>query len=266
MNTDFFNSVYEDVKILKKYIYYQSKFISEEVNRVDEIEKHEVEQEIKKQIDEAEIKNQSYQIDADKQKQIQILEEKLKAKTYNRDWDYSLILTQINALQNGYCEFAIMEQVRNTYAEFSESNFLGGTFRFAQNNATLVLIFSFWENCLKRFCRIHNYNKKRPRVEDCKKYLEKLNVINNKIFEDDEWKFMDKIRLLRNSVAHNSNIIDQSKSDELKNIEGTRLLENKGTYILIIDSDVFFEKILEKVLCFFEKLRFSTDKTQPEKR
>lgn len=143
MNTDFFNSVYEDVKILKKYIYYQSKFISEEVNRVDEIEKHEVEQEIKKQIDEAEIKNQSYQIDADKQKQIQILEEKLKAKTYNRDWDYSLILTQINALQNGYCEFAIMEQVRNTYAEFSESNFLGGTFRFAQNNATLVLIFSF---------------------------------------------------------------------------------------------------------------------------
>lgn len=261
MYTEFFDNLNEDVLILKKYIHHQNKFISDEVEKINTEEEPKIQQLIQERIEKAKAVHQNKTITAETQHQIQVLEEKLKNKDYQK-WEYSLILTELNALKYGYCEFAIIEQSHNEFNMFSESSFFDGTFRYIQNNATLVLLYIFWEDKLKRFCKMLGYEGGNSKVSDYKNYLI-AHQIPKKIFKTGEWKFMETVRRLRNSVVHRSNHIEENVSQKIQQMEGIHIDEN---FYLVIYSDAFLLKVVETIHLFFEKLRnCNKPKGVPEK-
>lgn len=73
------------------------------------------------------------------------------------------------------------------------------------------MIYSFFENQLKRLCDIlgekapiHYCDLKGDVTVQCGKFLTKFCKVESFIFEQIHWQFLDSIRVLRNQITHNT--------------------------------------------------------------
>lgn len=150
------------------------------------------------------------------------------------------------------------------------------SFMIIQNNTTLVLIYSFFENQLKRLCDIlgenapiHYYDLKGEVTVQCEKFLTKFCKVESFIFEQIHWQFLDTIRVLRNQIIHNNpdyfsvltkkvlNSIDKEyirrNLEEIIQTENFLRTEDDNDYCIRL-SDTFLLKVINYIEIFFSDL------------
>lgn len=150
------------------------------------------------------------------------------------------------------------------------------SFMLIQNNFTLVLIYSFFENQLKRLCNIlgkkapiHYYDLKGDATVQCEKFLTKFCKVESFIFEQIHWQFLDTIRVLRNQIIHNNpdyfsvltkkvlNSTDKEyirrNLEEIIQTENFLRTEDDNNYCIRL-SDTFLLKVINYIEIFFSDL------------
>jgi hypothetical protein len=148
---------------------------------------------------------------------------------YQKQFLESELLRINNELNKKTKELDIELQIEliNLYNE-SYLNFLEGTFPDIQNKTSLVLLFSTFEQNLKNTCKILGEELKTPidysdlngdDLLKCKKFLIKFCGVNETIFNNENWKRIDFIRRIRNSIIHNNSEISSLIKKEKKIIE-----------------------------------------------
>ena len=151
------------------------------------------------------------------------------------------------------------------------------SFMLIQNNFTLVLIYSFFENQLKRLCNIlgkkapiHYYDLKGDATVQCEKFLTKFCKVESFIFGQIHWQFLDTIRVLRNQIIHNNphyfsvlteKVLNSTDKEYIRrNLEEIIQTENflkteynNSDYYIRL-SDTFLLKIINYIEIFFSDL------------
>jgi len=135
-------------------------------------------------------------------------------------------------------------------------------------NSVIVQIFSFLETELKVFCNSHaKVFKKEFNIDDlkgnneldkAKKYLKKaanIDITTNQ----ENWKFIDNIRKLRNKIVHQNSTITSNDNDYNAIFEFSKnkfILKKMGlkNVEIILNDKKFLENCLEQINIFFKHL------------
>ena len=245
--------------ILREYVKSQNKFISEEEERFDKL----AWKSAATQVALAKKRAENYRPNSIQQKRIAEIKKLLNQ--YHKDSEIkpnelSLLMTELEYLENGYSENDITIQTYNSYYEFSENNFTA-MFAIYNQRGTLILTYSiieFYLNTLYKILSKKN-TKKNSKVEKVKNQLEKDCKVERKLLDSTYWDSLDIIRILRNYIVHNEGIFSKSNED-VKKIKKLKdkitLFEDKksgATYIIALSED-FFTMTFENILKFFEDL------------
>ncbi len=160
----------------------------------------------------------------------------------------------------------------NMYKEF-HLDYLNGTFPDIQNKTSMIILYNTFENNLILLCKVLGEKLRTPIIYSelsgdvsikCQKFLIKFCGVNSYLFENENWKKIDCIRRLRNSIVHNnSEILSIQKKhkkiiDEFKKIDGFVVLDSAFG---LLKSDILrlFLKIINN---FFEDLKIELSTTQ----
>ena len=260
MNLDqFLDNLKKHLDILREYVKSQNKFISEEEERFDKL----AWKSAATQVALAKKRAENYRPNSIQQKRIAEIKKLLDQ--YHKDSEIktnelSLLMTELEYLENGYSENDITIQTYNSYYEFSENNFTA-MFAIYNQRGTLILTYSiieFYLNTLYKILSKKN-TKKNSKVEKVKNQLEKDCKVERKLLDSTYWDSLDIIRILRNYIVHNEGIFSKSNED-VKKIKKLKdkitLFEDKksgATYIIALSED-FFTMTFENILKFFEDL------------
>ena len=260
MNLDqFLDNLKKHLDILREYVKSQNKFISEEEERFDKL----AWKSAATQVALAKKRAENYRPNSIQQKRIAEIKKLLNQ--YHKDSEIkpnelSLLMTELEYLENGYSENDITIQTYNSYYEFSENNFTA-MFAIYNQRGTLILtynIIEFYLNTLYKILSKKN-TKKNSKVEKVKNQLEKDCKVERKLLDSTYWDSLDIIRILRNYIVHNEGIFSKSNED-VKKIKKLKdkitLFEDKksgATYIIALSED-FFTMTFENILKFFEDL------------
>lgn len=167
----------------------------------------------------------------------------------------------------------IEEQVywMNLFNEF-HLDFLTGTFPDIQNKTSLTILYNVFENNFKTLCKLLGNALNTPidysdlngdDLVKCKKFLIKFCGLDEKIFEIVNWKKIDCIRRIRNSIVHNesdiSSILKKDKKiiDEFKKIDGFIIID---LHFGLLKSD-FLRQFLTIINDFYNDLVIELKKT-----
>lgn len=270
---EFFSTFRGGTETLKQYINYQKKFIDGE-EAIIEKKRNEI---IERRIEEYRKDYEENKNNPERERQLQEISDKIEELSKESETAFlkpevQLLYQKLVMLQ-GEGEHLI--ETEDFFEEDPEKlNPL--SFMIIQNNTTLVLIYSFFENQLKRLCDIlgenapiHYYDLKGEVTVQCEKFLTKFCKVENFIFEQIHWQFLDTIRVLRNQIIHNNpdyfsvltkkvlNSTDKEyirrNLEEIIQTENFLRTENDNDYCIRL-SDTFLLKIINYIEIFFSDL------------
>lgn len=272
---EFFSMFRGGTETLKQYINYQKKFTDGE-EAIIEKKKNEI---IERRIEEYRKDYEENKNNPERERQLQEISDKIEELSKESETAFlkpevQLLYQKLIMLQ-GEGEYLIETEV--FFEEDPEElNIL--SFTIIQNNTTLVLIYSFFENQLKRLCNIlgkkapiHYYDLKGDATVQCEKFLTKFCKVENFIFEQIHWQFLDTIRVLRNQIIHNNphyfsvltekvlkNSIDKEyihkNLEEIIQTENFLKTEYNNSDYYIRLSDTFLLKVINYMEIFFSDL------------
>ena len=270
---EFFSMFRGGTETLKQYINYQKKFIDGEEAIIEKKRNEIIERRIEKyRKDYEENKN-----NPERERQLQEISDKIEELSKESETAFlkpevQLLYQKLVMLQ-GEGEHLIETE---DFFEDDPEELNISSFMLIQNNFTLVLIYSFFENQLKRLCNIlgkkapiHYYDLKGDATVQCEKFLTKFCKVENFIFEQIHWQFLDTIRVLRNQIIHNNpdyfsvltkkvlNSTDKEyirrNLEEIIQTENFLRTENDNDYCIRL-SDTFLLKIINYIEIFFSDL------------
>ena len=274
----FFSMFRGGTETLKQYIVYQKKFTEKEEAIVEKRKNKIIEEELENyQKNYEENKDNPERI-----KRIQELQNEIDLLTKDKEGEEIILgIRKTQRLYNeliwlqGEAEFMI-EAGTNFEEDPEKLNLL--SFMIIQNNTTLVLIYSFFENQLMGLCNIlgkkapiHYYDLKGDATVQCEKFLTKFCKVENFIFGQIHWQFLDTIRVLRNQIIHNNphyfsvltekvlkNSIDKEyihkNLEEIIQTENFLKTEYNNSDYYIRLSDTFLLKVINYMEIFFSDL------------
>lgn len=285
---EFFSMFRGGTETLKQYINYQKKFIDGE-EAIIEKKKNEI---IEKELENYQKNYEENKDNPERIKRIQELQNKIDLLTKDKEGEE--IILGICKAQRLYDELRWL-QGDGEYLIENEGSFEEdpeklniSSFTIIQNNTTLVLIYSFFENQLKRLCNIlgkkapiHYYDLKGDATVQCEKFLIKFCKVESFIFEQIHWQFLDSIRVLRNQIIHNNPHYFSVLTEEVLNrfnrpdkeyihrnlkeiIQTENFLKteyNNSDYYIRL-SDTFFLKVINYMEIFFSDLENYVQKKQ----
>ena len=275
---EFFSMFRGGTETLKQYINYQKKFTDgEEI--IIEKKKNEV---IEKELENYQKNYEENKDNPERIKRIQELQNEIDLLTKDKEGEE--IILGICKAQRLYDELRWL-QGDGEYLIENEGSFEEdpeelniSSFTIIQNNTTLVLIYSFFENQLKRLCSIlgkkapiHYYELKGDVTVQCEKFLTKFCKVESFIFEQIHWQFLDSIRVLRNQIIYNNphyfsvltekvlkNSIDKEyihkNLEEIIQTENFLKTEYNNSDYYIRLSDTFLLKVINYMEIFFSDL------------
>jgi len=270
---EFFSMFRGGTETLKQYINYQKKFIDGEEAIIEKKRNEIIERRIEKyRKDYEENKN-----NPERERQLQEISDKIEELSKESETAFlkpevQLLYQKLVMLQ-GEGEHLIETE---DFFEDDPEELNISSFMLIQNNFTLVLIYSFFENQLKRLCNIlgkkapiHYYDLKGDATVQCEKFLTKFCKVESFIFEQIHWQFLDTIRVLRNQIIHNNpdyfsvltkkvlNSIDKEyirrNLEEIIQTENFLRTEDDNDYCIRL-SDTFLLKVINYIEIFFSDL------------
>ena len=272
----FFSMFRGGTETLKQYIVYQKKFTEKEEAIVEKRKNKIIEEELENY-------QKNYEENKDNPetiKRIQELQNEIDLLTKDKEGEEKILgIRKTQRLYNeliwlqGEAEFMI-EAGTNFEEDPEKLNLL--SFMIIQNNTTLVLIYSFFENQLMGLCNIlgkkapiHYYDLKGDATVQCEKFLTKFCKVESFIFEQIHWQFLDTVRVLRNQIIHNNpdyfsvltkkvlNSTDKEyirrNLEEIIQTENFLRTENDNDYCIRL-SDTFLLKVINYMEIFFSDL------------
>lgn len=270
---EFFSTFRGGTETLKQYIDYQKKFTDGE-EAIIEKKRNEI---IERRIEKYRKDYEENKDNPERERQLQEITDKIEELSKESETAFlkpevQLLYQKLVMLQ-GEGEHLI--ETEDFFEEDSEELNIS-SFTIIQNNTTLVLIYSFFENQLKRLCDIlgenapiHYYDLKGEVTVQCEKFLTKFCKVENFIFEQIHWQFLDTIRVLRNQIIHNNpdyfsvltkkvlNSTDKEyirrNLEEIIQTENFLRTENDNDYCIRL-SDTFLLKIINYIEIFFSDL------------
>ena len=274
---EFFSMFRGGTEILKQYIDYQKKFTDGE-EAIIEKKKNEI---IEKELENYQKNYEENKNNPERIKRIQELQNEIDLLTKDKEGEEKILgICKAQRLYHellwlqGEAEFMI-EAGTNFEEDPEELNI--SSFMLIQNNFTLVLIYSFFENQLKRLCNIlgkkapiHYYDLKGDATVQCEKFLTKFCKVESFIFGQIHWQFLDTIRVLRNQIIHNNphyfsvlteKVLNSTDKEYIRrNLEEIIQTENflkteynNSDYYIRL-SDTFLLKIINYIEIFFSDL------------
>lgn len=272
---EFFSTFRGGTETLKQYINYQKKFIDGE-EAIIEKKRNEI---IERRIEEYRKDYEENKNNPERERQLQEITDKIEELSKESETAFlkpevQLLYQKLLMLQ-GEGEHLI--ETEDFFEEDPEELNIS-SFMLIQNNFTLVLIYSFFENQLKRLCDIlgenapiHYYDLKGEVTVQCEKFLTKFCKVENFIFEQIHWQFLDTIRVLRNQIIHNNphyfsvltekvlkNSIDKEyicrNLEEIIQTENFLRTEYNNNDYYICLSDTFLLKVINYMEIFFSDL------------
>lgn len=270
---EFFSMFRGGTETLKQYIDYQKKFIDGE-EAIIEKKRNEI---IERRIEEYRKDYEENKNNPERERQLQEISDKIEELSKESETAFlkpevQLLYQKLVMLQ-GEGEHLI--ETEDFFEEDPEELNIS-SFMLIQNNFTLVLIYSFFENQLKRLCGIlgkkapiHYYDLKGDATVQCEKFLTKFCKVESFIFEQIHWQFLDTIRVLRNQIIHNNpdyfsvltkkvlNSIDKEyirrNLEEIIQTENFLRTEDDNDYCIRL-SDTFLLKVINYIEIFFSDL------------
>ena len=110
-------------------------------------------------------------------------------------------------------------------------------------------------------------------MQAVRKYLTKFCNVNDHVFKSQDWKFLDTMRKIRNSIVHNANDISfllredvklietQQYLLEISNVDGVIMRDSK---IFVIKSELI-EQTIERIRSLYFALRMELAKNRNNK-
>ena len=270
---EFFSMFRGGTETLKQYIVYQKKFTDGE-EAIIEKKRNEI---IERRIEEYRKDYEENKNNPERERQLQEISDKIEELSKESETAFlkpevQLLYQKLVMLQ-GEGEHLIETE---DFFEDDPEELNISSFMLIQNNFTLVLIYSFFENQLKRLCNIlgknapiHYYDLKGDATVQCEKFLTKFCKVESFIFEQIHWQFLDTIRVLRNQIIHNNpdyfsvltkkvlNSIDKEyirrNLEEIIQTENFLRTENDNDYCIRL-SDKFLLKVINYIEIFFSDL------------
>ena len=270
---EFFSMFRGGTETLKQYIVYQKKFTDGE-EAIIEKKRNEI---IERRIEEYRKDYEENKNNPERERQLQEISDKIEELSKESETAFlkpevQLLYQKLVMLQ-GEGEHLIETE---DFFEDDPEELNISSFMLIQNNFTLVLIYSFFENQLKRLCNIlgkkapiHYYDLKGDATVQCEKFLTKFCKVESFIFEQIHWQFLDTIRVLRNQIIHNNpdyfsvltkkvlNSIDKEyirrNLEEIIQTENFLRTENDNDYCIRL-SDTFLLKVINYIEIFFSDL------------
>ena len=270
---EFFSMFRGGTETLKQYINYQKKFIDGE-EAIIEKKKNEI---IERRIEKYRKDYEENKDNPERERQLQEISDKIEELSKESETAFlkpevQLLYQKLLMLQ-GEGEHLIESE---DFFEEDPEKLNPLSFMIIQNNTTLVLIYSFFENQLKRLCDIlgenapiHYYDLKGEVTVQCEKFLIKFCKVENFIFEQIHWQFLDTIRVLRNQIIHNNpdyfsvltkKVLNSTEKEYIRRIleeiiqtENFLRTENDNDYCICL-SDTFLLKIINYIEIFFSDL------------
>ena len=270
---EFFSMFRGGTETLKQYINYQKKFIDGE-EAIIEKKKNEI---IERRIEKYRKDYEENKDNPERERQLQEITDKIEE--LSKESETAFLKPEVQLLY----QKLVMLQGEGEHLIESEDFFEDdpeelniSSFMLIQNNFTLVLIYSFFENQLKRLCNIlgenapiHYYDLKGEVTVQCEKFLTKFCKVESFIFEQIHWQFLDTIRVLRNQIIHNNpdyfsvltkkvlNSIDKEyirrNLEEIIQTENFLRTEDDNDYCIRL-SDTFLLKVINYIEIFFSDL------------
>jgi hypothetical protein len=270
---EFFSMFRGGTETLKQYIDYQKKFIDGE-EAIIEKKRNEI---IERRIEEYRKDYEENKNNPERERQLQEISDKIEE--LSKESETAFLKPEVQLLY----EKLLMLQGEGEHLIETEHFFEDdpeelniSSFMLIQNNFTLVLIYSFFENQLKRLCNIlgkkapiHYYDLKGDATVQCEKFLTKFCKVESFIFEQIHWQFLDTIRVLRNQIIHNNpdyfsvltkkvlNSIDKEyirrNLEEIIQTENFLRTEDDNDYCIRL-SDTFLLKVINYIEIFFSDL------------
>lgn len=258
---------------LKQYIIYQKKFTDGE-EAIIEKKRNEI---IERRIEAYRKDYEENKDNPERERQLQEISDKIEE--LSKESETAFLKPEVQLLY----QKLVMLQGEGEHLIESEDFFEDdpeelniSSFMLIQNNFTLVLIYSFFENQLKRLCNIlgenapiHYYDLKGEVTVQCEKFLTKFCKVESFIFEQIHWQFLDTIRVLRNQIIHNNpdyfsvltkkvlNSIDKEyirrNLEEIIQTENFLRTEDDNDYCIRL-SDTFLLKVINYIEIFFSDL------------
>ena len=274
---EFFSMFRGGTETLKQYIDYQKKFTERE-EAIVEKRKNEI---LENQLENYQTNYDENKDNPDRIKRKQELQSEIDLLTKDKEGEE--IILGICKAQRLYDELRwlqgdgeyLIENGGSFEEDPEELNI--SSFTIIQNNTTLVLIYSFFENQLKRLCNIlgkkapiHYYDLKGDATVQCEKFLTKFCKVESFIFGQIHWQFLDTIRVLRNQIIHNNphyfsvlteKVLNSTDKEYIRrNLEEIIQTENflkteynNSDYYIRL-SDTFLLKIINYIEIFFSDL------------
>ena len=270
---EFFSMFRGGTETLKQYINYQKKFIDGE-EAIIEKKRNEI---IERRIEKYRKDYEENKDNPERERQLQEITDKIEELSKESETAFlkpevQLLYQKLLMLQ-GEGEHLIESE---DFFEEDPEKLNPLSFMIIQNNTTLVLIYSFFENQLKRLCDIlgenapiHYYDLKGEVTVQCEKFLIKFCKVENFIFEQIHWQFLDTIRVLRNQIIHNNpdyfsvltkKVLNSTEKEYIRRIleeiiqtENFLRTENDNDYCICL-SDTFLLKIINYIEIFFSDL------------
>lgn len=270
---EFFSMFRGGTETLKQYIDYQKKFTDGE-EAIIEKKRNEI---IERRIEPYRKDYEENKDNPERERQLQEITDKIEELSKESETAFlkpevQLLYQKLVMLQ-GEGEHLIESE--DFFEEDPEKlNLL--SFMIIQNNTTLVLIYSFFENQLKGLCNIlgkkapiHYYDLKGDATVQCEKFLTKFCKVESFIFEQIHWQFLDTVRVLRNQIIHNNpdyfsvltkkvlNSTDKEyirrNLEEIIQTENFLRTEDDNNYCIRL-SDTFLLKVINYIEIFFSDL------------
>ena len=269
----FFSMFRGGTETLKQYIVYQKKFTDGE-EAIIEKKRNEI---IERRIEEYRKDYEENKNNPERERQLQEISDKIEELSKESETAFlkpevQLLYQKLLMLQ-GEGEHLIESE---DFFEEDPEKLNPLSFMIIQNNTTLVLIYSFFENQLMGLCNIlgkkapiHYYDLKGDATVQCEKFLIKFCKVKNFIFEQIHWQFLDTIRVLRNQIIHNNpdyfsvltkkvlNSTDKEyirrNLEEIIQTENFLRTENDNDYCIRL-SDTFLLKVINYIEIFFSDL------------
>lgn len=270
----YFAEMQESLKTLKTYIEYQNKFLDTELasqkedleTKIKEIEKRHKENPEKPLNIDSFIRLQNIEIEIQENgRKIQELQD--EGYSFNDEILKKFLLKNSNLIREkekleGNFEFDEKEEAINNHYSNEITIYFESTFPSIQNNSTLILLYSHFENSLKKLCLflgnefttpIKYYDLQGDDMIKCENFLIKLCRIREDIFTQSLWQEIDVIRRLRNSAVHRHNSIKNIITERLS--EAPIIIKNfekiKGFEVLSDQNDIKFFILQSDFLEYF---------------
>ena len=270
---EFFSMFRGGTETLKQYIDYQKKFTDGE-EAIIEKKRNEI---IERRIEPYRKDYEENKDNPERERQLQEITDKIEELSKESETAFlkpevQLLYQKLVMLQ-GEGEHLI--ETEDFFEEDPEELNIS-SFTIIQNNTTLVLIYSFFENQLKGLCNIlgkkapiHYYDLKGDATVQCEKFLTKFCKVESFIFEQIHWQFLDTVRVLRNQIIHNNpdyfsvltkkvlNSTDKEyirrNLEEIIQTENFLRTEDDNNYCIRL-SDTFLLKVINYIEIFFSDL------------